>query len=86
MNEIEITKICNDINVNKSPSVKNISSRIIKDAFLGIPNIIQHLLQSSFDAGVFPDEWKIASITPLQKGGDKTSVSNLRPVSLLPLP
>ena len=33
-----------------------------------------------------PSEWKIANITPLQKGGDKTSVSNLRPVSLLPLP
>ena len=26
------------------------------------------------------------NITPLQKGGNKTSVSNLRPVSLLPLP
>ena len=86
MNEIEILKICNDINVNKSSSIKNVSSRVIKDAFLSIPNIVLHLIQSSFDRGIFPDEWKIANITPLQKGGDKTSVTNLRPVSLLPLP
>ena len=86
VNEIEILKICNDINVNKSSSIKNVSSRVIKDAFLSIPNIIQHLIQSALDIGIFPDEWKIANITPLQKGGDKTSVTNLRPVSLLPLP
>ena len=35
---------------------------------------------------IFPDEWKITNIIPLQKGGDKASVSNLRPVSLLLLP
>ena len=86
VNEIEILKICNDINVNKSSSVKNVSSRVLKDAFTCIPKVICHLIQSSLDKGIFPDEWKIANITPLQKGGEKTSVSNLRPVSLLPLP
>ena len=35
---------------------------------------------------IFPDRWKIATIIPLYKGGDKTEVSNYRPVSLLPLP
>ena len=86
VNEIEILKICKEINVNKSSSLKNVSSRVIKDAFLSIPKVICHLIQASLDKGIFPDEWKIANITPLQKGGDKTSVTNLRPVSLLPLP
>ena len=85
-NEAEINKACHEINVNKSSNVKNLSSRIIKDAFLGITNIIRYMIQTAFDEGVFPDDWKIANVTPLKKGGDKTNVSNLRPVSILPLP
>ena len=86
VNEMEILRTCNEINVNKSSSIKNVSSRIIKDAFLCIPDVVLHLIQVAFDIGIFPDEWKIANVTPLQKGGDKTSVTNQRPVSLLPLP
>ena len=79
-------EICKNINVNKSSSIKNLSSRILKDAFIAIPHVIRYMLQKSIDSCIFPNEWKIANIIPLQKGGDKSSVSNLRPVSLLPLP
>ena len=84
--EDEIVKACKDINSNKSSSVQNLSSRILKDPFLAIPYIIRHMLQASMDKCIFPDEWKLANIIPLQKGGDKASMLNLRPVSLLPLP
>ena len=86
VSEAEIIKACNDININKASSVHNLSSRIIKDAFLCVPNVITHLIQTSITTGLFPDMWKIANIVPLQKGGDKSNVTNLRPVSLLPLP
>ena len=33
-----------------------------------------------------PDSWKIATVTPLPKGGDPTNVSNFRPISVLPVP
>ena len=84
--EAEVLKACLDINVNKSSSVNNVSSRILKDAFTTVPNIIRHVIQISLNEGIFPNDWKIANIIPLQKGGDKSDVSNLRPVSLLPLP
>ena len=67
VNEIEINKACHEINVNKSSSIKNVSSRIIKDAFLGIPHILQYLIQQIFDTGIFPDCWKVANITPPSK-------------------
>ena len=35
----EIETICGDINVNKSSGVENNSTDIIKDSFLGIPDI-----------------------------------------------
>ena len=82
----EVVKACKDINVNKASGIQNISSRIIKDAFMAVPNIVRHMIQTSLNTGVFPDKWKIANIIPLQKGGEKSNVSNLRPVSLLPLP
>ena len=84
--EEESIKACNEINVNESSSVQNLSSRILKVAFNAIPHVIRCLMQLSIDKCLFPNEWKIANIIPLQKGGNKSNVPNLRPVSLLPLP
>ena len=44
------------------------------------------LFNLSFTNSEIPDCWKVAKITPLQRAGNKKDVSNLRPVSLLPLP
>ena len=82
----EIIKLTKDINIYKSSSINNISSRIIKDAFLAIPEKVCFLFNLSFNTGIFPRDWKCATIVPLQKEGSKSDVSNLRPVSLLPIP
>ena len=34
----------------------------------------------------YSNSWKIATVTPLPKGGDLTNVSNFRPISVLPVP
>ena len=81
----EITLLCKNININKSSCIPNISSEILRDAFLAIPDKIVNMFNLSFELGALPDEWKIGKVTPLQKAGLKSSVSNLRPISLLPL-
>ena len=43
------------------------------------------MFNSSLALGIFPDKWKVAKIIPLFKGGDRASVNNYRPVSLLPM-
>ena len=35
--------------------------------------------------GIFPDELKIARVIPLYKSGDKSDITNYRPISLLPV-
>ena len=47
--------------------------------------LLMHMFQFSFDNSDFPDLWSVACITPLPKQGDSTLVSNLKPISILPL-
>ena len=83
---IEIIKLCKDININKSSSINHLSSEIIRDAFLAVPLKVVELFNLSFNICEIPDEWKIAKVTPIPKSGNSKDVSNLRPVSILPLP
>ena len=85
-NEEEVLKYCREINVNKASCIDNISSRIIKDAFIIQVTRLTSLLNRSFDSGIFPNQWKLAKVIPLYKGGNRHDVGNYRPVSLLPLP
>ena len=82
----EVIKLSKEIDITKSSAIENVSSRIIKDAFLAIPVKVCQLFNASIAQGVFPSEWKYATIVPLQKEGDRANITNLRPVSLLPLP
>ena len=36
-------------------------------------------------SGIFPDELKIARVIPLYKSGDKSNITNYRPILLLPV-
>ena len=81
----EIIILCKDINVNKSSCIEHLSSEIIRDAFLAVPEKIVELFNLSFALAEIPSEWKIARVTPLPKAGNSCNVGNLRPVSLLPL-
>ena len=81
----EIVKLCKAININKASCIEHLSSQILRDAFLAVPYKIVQLFNLSFSMADIPKSWKLAKITPLQKTGNKNDVSNLRPVSLLPL-
>ena len=85
-NTDEIIKLCKEININKSSCVDNRSSEILRDAFLAIPEVIKDLFNLSFELSEVPNSWKLAKVTPLPKAGNSSDVSNLRPISLLPLP
>ena len=37
----------------------------------------------SLQTGIFPNEWKVAKVVPLRKGGNINDVGNYRPISIL---
>ena len=82
----EVLQICKDIDTTKSSGINFISSTILKDAFMVLITQLVYLFNLSLIKAEFPNNWKMATIIPLFKGGNKSSVSNYRPVSLLPLP
>ena len=77
---LDVIKQMND----SSPGDDNISMKIIKEVAPAISRVLLHLCQSSFSTGIFPDELKIAKVTPIYKTGDKRLLNNHRPISVLP--
>ena len=78
--------VCKEIKISKSSGYSHLAARILKDSFLALTNQLVYLFTLSANTAIFPDDWKVATIIPLCKGGQESEVGNYRPVSLLPLP
>ena len=63
----------------------NVHPRILKYCALALVEPISHLFRLSLQNSCIPEEWKLHKICPIPKAGDLTSVSNYRPITLLPI-
>ena len=82
--ETEIKNIINKLNEG-APGRDGVSSKNIKLIKDSISYPLANMVHLSFEQGVFPDELKIAVITPLYKAKDPMFFNNYRPISLLSL-
>ena len=85
-NDEEVLKYLKDINVNKSSAIKELSSKVLKPAFIHLVHQLTFIYNLCFTMNVFPCKWKKAIVTPLPKDGDLSQCTNYRPISQLPLP
>ena len=46
---------------------------------------LAYICNLSLNNSIFPDKWKKAKVTPIFKSGDKSNVSNYRPISVVPI-
>jgi hypothetical protein len=79
----EIAKIIKSFQSKNSHGYDRISVKILK---LSIPFIISpltYIFNRSLSSGTFPTHLKFSEIKPLFKKGDRTNISNYRPISLL---
>ena len=83
---VELTSLINCLNVNKSSSVHGIKTTQLKD-FLKIMIIeFTHLINECLDHGIMPRSWSIGTVSPIPKNGNSQSMSDYRPISVLPSP
>ena len=70
---------------NKSSSGYDMfSNKIIKAIKNEISKPLTLIINQMLESGIFPDSLKIAKIIPLYKKGNINSITNYRPISLLP--
>ena len=64
--------------------IKEIHTSILKQTFHYYLPVLVHIINLSLSQGVFPSELKKAKVIPLFKSGNTDTVSNYRPISILP--
>ena len=72
------------LKINKSPGHNGVSFNVIKKCFRGLRESLKYLFNISIVKGIFPDDLKIAKVTPIYKSDNSSNVSNYRPKTVLP--
>jgi retron-type reverse transcriptase len=80
----EIYAIITSLKAKSSSGHDGISSKLLKNLRNSISMPISIIVNKSLSSGEFPHCWKKAKVIPIYKGGDKRSMNNYRPISLLP--
>ena len=86
ISQVEVLGLVRHISVYKSSGMDNVSSRVLKDFLTLASREVTLLYNRVIQSGVFPDKWKIATVTPIPKVQNAEDPTDLRPISLLPIP
>ena len=79
----EVYEALTSLDPNKSTGCDDISPLLLKLSASSLLPQITSLFNQSLQTKSVPQEWKIHKIIPIHKNGDKSLVSNYRPISLL---
>lgn len=63
--------------------IDEIGPRLLKFCSTALCEPLHYLFNKSLEQQVLPTEWRLHSITPIYKSGDRALVANYRPISLL---
>ena len=80
----EVEKEIKALNPKKANTFNNIPTKILKENVDIFCPVLYKLVVEAFQTGVFPDELKLADITPTYKKEDPTNTKHYRPISVLP--
>ena len=69
---------------SKSCGVDGISVYLLQQCFHGFGHVLLDIVNSSLTAGLVPQPWKHALVTPLPKTSDVSDPSKFRPISVVP--
>ena len=79
----ELMKKLDTLDPNKSGGPDGIPPIFLKNCAKNLLNPLLKLFNHSLNTGKFPSKWKTSFITPIYKDGDKSNITNYRPISTL---
>jgi len=81
----ETEKIIKELKSKSSCGYDEITTKILKISSPFIVSPLTYICNRMLSTGRFPDRLKYSEIKPIYKKGDKTLITNYRPISLLPV-
>lgn len=81
---LELFRVIKGLKNNCTPGIDGISNITLKSIAFNIVDVLAYLINTSFEMGVFPNLLKHAVVIPLYKKGDRKTLTNYRPISILP--
>ena len=79
----EVLKKLRSLDVTKGAGPDGIPPYFIRKCAHSLASPLAEIYNTSLISGTFPDLWKAARVVPVHKSGDKTQVTNYRPISIL---
>ena len=73
------------LNKTNSQDIHGLNMKFVLDHLETLLPVIHHLVNICIEQSHFPSQWKISKIIPIFKADDPTSISNYRPISILPI-
>ena len=80
--EADVYNLTRKLNANKAAGPDNIHGKILKLSARGVAKPLSIIYNRCFHEGKLPKLWKVGSVVPVFKKGDKSNVENYRPISL----
>lgn len=81
--EEEVISVIKSLKNTSSVGDDEIPTKLIKHIARYIAEPLCHIINTSFLTGTFPTELKWAKVKPIFKKGDRSNVSNYRPIAIL---
>ena len=83
VSEALVISIISSLDTKKASGADNIPTRFIKIHPVSIGRLVTRLINHSITSGIFPELWKYAVVTPIQKSKDNMELT--KPISVLPV-
>ena len=80
-----VCHLLSGLSSNKATGIDKTSSKIIKIAAPVIADLLTYIFNQVITQSSFPDEWKMARVTPIFKNGQRNLPENYRPISVVPV-
>ena len=78
-----VFKLLSKLDVTKATGLDQISNKVLKLAAPVIYKQLTDLFNLSLKTREYPDDWKLAKVSPVFKAGERNDPNNYRPISVL---